>query len=176
MKKGMQKAEGKRKKAERVNSGESKKLRASVLECAGPPALFKAVTNSVALKNLHAGRDVAPGGRPQDCHRPRSSGRNPRAHDTIHVPRCAAEHGADGASAPSLATAGRRGAVRRTSVRASAWLEILQTPASSERGSASRSTSSATDVSDHLRPPLQRKPRRVTDPRSETINFLKGEK
>jgi hypothetical protein len=34
--------------------------------------------------------------------RPRISGRNPRARDAIHAPRCAAERGADGASAPSL--------------------------------------------------------------------------
>jgi hypothetical protein len=34
--------------------------------------------------------------------RPRSSGRNESAHDATHAPRCTAERGADGASAPSL--------------------------------------------------------------------------
>jgi hypothetical protein len=57
-----------------------------------------------------------------------------------------------------------------------AWLESLQTPASPERGSASRSTSSATNILDHPGRLLQRKPLRVTDPRSETIKLLKGEK
>jgi hypothetical protein len=57
-----------------------------------------------------------------------------------------------------------------------AWLESLQTPASLDRGSASRSTSNATTVLDNPRHPLRRKLLRVTDPRSETINFLKGEK
>ena len=38
----------------------------------------------------------------QDRHRTRSSGRNQRTHEINRASRCAAEHGADGASAPSL--------------------------------------------------------------------------
>jgi hypothetical protein len=57
-----------------------------------------------------------------------------------------------------------------------AWLESLQTPASSERGSVSRSTSSATNVLDNPRRQLQEKLLRVTDPRSEVIDSVKEEK
>jgi len=41
-------------------------------------------------------------------HRPRISGRNGIARDADHAARCAAERGADGASAPSLPKTARR--------------------------------------------------------------------
>jgi hypothetical protein len=65
--------------------------------CKFPTATSKEVARAKLPLARTLGRDGAPR-RP----RPRSSGRNGQAHDIIHAPRCAAEHGADGASASSL--------------------------------------------------------------------------
>jgi len=54
--KGMQKEKGRMKNEDRVVHANGENKRASVLECAGPPALFDAEASPVASNNLYAGR------------------------------------------------------------------------------------------------------------------------